>query len=260
MRKSARRAEIIFLMFFIIHLRIFRVKSKNGRRKSKGVGKRRKSLPWRQTSPCLVILIRKFHLQSHKCEPSGCIDTVIRGEAEPEKHLLSENQRGAQKQRPQKTSAKPDLVADGATVPRAVVVCLSQDEKGEEKQGKKQSNAQKTLPKALFFCHTPLLLSAFLLPAFGSPKALPHPNYSTQRFFCQEMRLSQMKTEWKQNARRLPAKDKAERERAGIKSGEMRLTRKIQTAFCPRRRLFPRPPFCGKAHPEKPCAECLTRV
>ena len=115
-----------------------------------------------------VLLLILFHLQSHKSEPSGCIDTVIRGKAEPEKHLLSENQRGAQKQRPQKTSSKPDLVADGATVPRAVVVCLSQDEKGEEKQGKKQSNAQKTLPKALFFCHTPLLLSAFLLPAFGS--------------------------------------------------------------------------------------------
>lgn len=110
-----------------------------------------------------VLLLILFHLQSHKSEPSGCIDTVIRGKAEPEKHLLSENQRGAQKQRPQKTSAKPDLVADGATVPRAVVVCLSQDEKGEEKQEKKQSNAQKTLPKALFFvilrCSFPLFCS-----------------------------------------------------------------------------------------------------
>ena len=55
-------------------------------------------------------------------------------------------------------------------------------------------------------------------------------------------------------------KGRSKRERAGIKSGERHFTRKIQTAFCPRRRLFPRPPFCGKAHPEKPCAECLTRV
>lgn len=155
-----------------------------------------------------VLLLILFHLQSHKSEPSGCIDTVIRGKAEPEKHLLSENQRGAQKQRPQKTSAKPDLVADGATVPRAVVVCLSQDEKGEEKQGKKQSNAQKTLPKALFFV---ILRCSFRFsaPCLRLPKTLPHPNYGTQRFFCQEMRLSQMKTKWKQNARRLSAKDEA---------------------------------------------------
>ena len=155
-----------------------------------------------------VLLLILFHLQSHKSEPSGCIDTVIRGKAEPEKHLLSENQRGAQKQRPQKTSAKPDLVADGATVPRAVVVCLSQDEKGEEKQGKKQSNAQKTLPKALFFvilrCSFPLFCSLPSAPEDPSTPELWH-----SKIFCQEMRLSQMKTKRKQNARRLSAKDEA---------------------------------------------------
>ena len=155
-----------------------------------------------------VLLLILFHLQSHKSEPSGCIDTVIRGKAEPEKHLLSENQRGAQKQRPQKTSAKPDLVADGATVPRAVVVCLSQDEKGEEKQKKSRAMPKKLFQKRCFLSYSaaPFRFSA---PCLRLPKTLPHPNYGTQRFFCQEMRLSQMKTKWKQNARRLSAKDEA---------------------------------------------------
>lgn len=190
-----------------------------------------------------VLLLILFHLQSHKREPSGCIDTVIRGKAEPEKHLLSENQRGAQKQRPQKTSAKPDLVADGATVPRAVVVCLSQDEKGEEKQGKKQSNAQKTLPKALFFvilrCSFPLFCSLPSAPEDPSTPELWHSKIFLSRDapFANE---NKMETKCKKAF----GKGRSKRERAGIKSGERHFKRKIQTAFCPRRRLFPRPPFC----------------
>ena len=155
-----------------------------------------------------VLLLILFHLQSHKREPSGCIDTVIRGKAEPEKHLLSENQRGAQKQRPQKTSAKPDLVADGATVP-VQLWSASARMKRAKKSRKKSRAMPKNSSKSVVFLSYSAASFRFSAPCLRLPKTLPHPNYGTQRFFCQEMRLSQMKTKWKQNARRLSAKDEA---------------------------------------------------
>lgn len=127
--------------------------------------------------------------------------------------------------------------------PRAVVVCLSQDEKGEEKQGKKQSNAQKTLPKALFFCHTPLLLSAFLLPAFGSRRPFHTQIIALKDFLSRDAPFAN-ENKMETKCKKAFGKGRSKRERAGIKSGERHFTRKIQTAFCPRRRLFPRPPFC----------------
>ena len=110
-----------------------------------------------------VLLLILFHLQSHKSEPSGCIDTVIRGKAEPEKHLLSENQRGAQKQRPQKTSAKPDLVADGATVPVQLWSASARMKRAKKSREKSRAMPKKLFQKRCFFvilrCSFPLFCS-----------------------------------------------------------------------------------------------------
>lgn len=116
------------------------------------------------------------------------------------------------------------------------------------KRAKKSREKSRAMPKKLFQkrCFFVILRCSF--PLFCSLPSAPE-DPSTPELWHSKIFLSRdapfaNENKMETKCKKAFGKGRSKRERAGIKSGERHFTRKIQTAFCPRRRLFPRPPFC----------------